>query len=167
MPSTLTPCTRSPMATASLTSSALPSVALWASGPRTSRETSTGSCVGNSISRSNLWSKNSQINETVNVLLPHELWAFVWLEQLHTARERFCGEPGALATFWAKTKDNDEEWLQAHPCKSMIDSDPLRCVPIRLWGDDAPIGKHGRELRCMSWTSAVCSLESLASKIAI
>ena len=103
----------------------------------------------------------------IAILLPHEMWSFMWMHNPEAARIRFLGGPGDLETFWAKTKANNDEWLQAHPCKEMVDLDPLHCVPIRLWGDDAPIGKHGRDLRCMSWCSSVCHLESLASKIAI
>ena len=27
-------------------------------------------------------------------------------------------------------------------------------IPIRVWGDDAPVGKHGRAIKTISWASA-------------
>ena len=41
------------------------------------------------------------------------------------------------------------------------------CVPIRLWGDDAPVGKNGLAARCMSWSYAVVRLEAMWSKLGI
>ena len=105
----------------------------------------------------------------IAVLLPHEMWAFMWHEYPETARQRFLGGPDDLSTFWSKTMASDcnAEWLSCHPCIEMLHACPHLMVPLRLWGDDAPMGKHGREVRVMSWCSCLCRLESMSAKIAM
>ena len=102
---------------------------------------------------------------SVAVALPHELFSDLWTQHPNVARKRFSGEPGELLSFWDAAMVNNEPWFENHPLKSVAIGEPLKCIPIRLWGDDAPIAKRGRQCRAFSWTSAVVRLESLHCKM--
>ena len=103
----------------------------------------------------------------VSMLLPHELWAALWTHE-SKAREVFLGQEGSCRMCWQSVADNKEEWYMEHPLRDHIQRDPDHHVPLRLWGDDAPITKNsGRTIRTMSMSSCVVFLQSFKSKLAI
>ena len=85
------------------------------------------------------------------ILLPHELFADMMCTPGDRGYDHLLGKAGTLQEFWDLQKDQD--WFQAHPLRDTLGGQ--HDVPIRLWGDDRPLGKN-RELRTLTWTSAVC-----------
>ena len=104
---------------------------------------------------------------TVDLLLPHELWAWMWRAYPAHAKTTFVGQDSDLVKLWEMTLEHNPDKLADHPALDLIRSRPQRCVPIRLWGDDAPLGKKGRGLRALSWSSATVVGESMRCKMPI
>ena len=106
----------------------------------------------------------SGVNILVLVLLPHELFAAIWDKNYEKASARFIGGY-AVQDVWRIAKNGEEAWFLEHPLKSAILGNPDLHVPVRVWGDDAPVGKHGRAVRAVSWAPAAVRGEALQSKL--
>ena len=81
----------------------------------------------------------------VAIILPHEL-----LGDLSRGfpTSKFFGAPSEREQYWKAQEAAGEEWFQRHPLHQMcVGSSQGTCIPIRIWGDDAPMGKHGRCVR--------------------
>lgn len=87
-----------------------------------------------------------------SILLPHELFAEMMSSPGGHGYDHLLGSPGTLEEFW--DLHTDQDWFQAHPLRDTLGGQ--HDVPIRLWGDDRPLGKN-RELRTLTWCSAVGS----------
>ena len=81
----------------------------------------------------------------VNVLLPRELFAVLWRRFPEKAHLRFIGGD-AVRILWRIAHEAEETWFMEHPLKSEVLERPDLHVPVRVWGDDAPVGKHGRSI---------------------
>ena len=81
----------------------------------------------------------------LDVVLPHELWAWLWLEYPSQAMTTFVGNTSDLVELWKMTLEHNPKKLEHHPALDLIKSKPESCIPIRVWGDDAPLGKRGKK----------------------
>ena len=101
------------------------------------------------------------------LILPHEIFSDLWTHHPEQAMARTVGDHNMLLEFWRTNAQAAEEWYRLHPLRPVVEQRPGTCVPIRLWGDDAPVGKHGRACRVMSWSSPIVRLPGMQSKMAI
>ena len=99
----------------------------------------------------------------VNIILPHELFGLLWWEHASIAEQRMIG-PDLVREFWQIEADCDEPFFTHHPMRDEILADMSAYMPIRVWGDDTPGGKHGRGIRTLSWASAATREEAMKSK---
>ena len=74
------------------------------------------------------------------ILLPHELFADMMCTPGDRGYDHLLGKPGTLQEFWDLQRDQD--WFQAHPLRDTLGGQ--HDIPIRLWGDDRPLGKKTR-----------------------
>ena len=79
----------------------------------------------------------------------------------------FVGNTSDLVELWKMTLEHNPKKLEHHPALDLIKSKPESCIPIRVWGDDAPLGKRGRGIRAVSWSSASVVGESIRCKMPI
>ena len=86
----------------------------------------------------------SDPNSVVKIfmVLPHELFATLW-EHTDVAEQRMIGGE-CVRSFWQIASDCAEPFFKNHPMKAAILADMNSHIPIRVWGGDAPVGKHGR-----------------------
>ena len=101
--------------------------------------------------------------QTVHLILPHELFGALWWEREHVAEQRLIGMD-CVNEFWQIAFDSNEPFYANHPMAAEIKASPNSHIPIRLWGDDAPVGRHGRAIRTISWASAATRGEAMKSK---
>ena len=86
------------------------------------------------------------------VLYPHELWAHVSQDSQRFNEVFMPTDPEELRVFWQTVKD--EVWMMEHPLRFQILASPMSCVPILIYGDEAPMGKLGKRLLRMGlWYS--------------
>ena len=99
----------------------------------------------------------------VGVILPHELFAMI----LHyeAAHLMFGGvHRSTQSEYWGMVERNGEDWWRRHPLREKVLRDPARALGVRLWGDDAPVGKKGRQIRVVSWAGVACKVSADVSK---
>ncbi len=88
--------------------------------------------------------------------LPHELFAKL-SECPELLAELLTGPPGNLDAFWRSTAET--QWCQRHPLPE-IHTNPGRCVPIGLHGDDAGVFGNQKVL-VLTWGSVARELLTL------
>ena len=85
------------------------------------------------------------------VLLPHDFLDLLWSVDEHRFRE-LMGSDGGLRDFWKQTLDRNPAWFRRHPARQIVEMQPHRVIPVRLFGDDASIAKTGkRKLLVQFW----------------
>eukprot|EP00969_Alexandrium_andersonii_P113230 5004348-Alexandrium_andersonii.AAC.1 len=89
----------------------------------------------------------------IAVLLPHELFSELWTCYPELAASVLIGKPADLRDYWAMAASTHEDWLEGHPLRNSALARPLLTIPVRLWGDDAPVGEQHRACRTMCWAS--------------
>jgi hypothetical protein len=104
----------------------------------------------------------------VAIIPPHELLGELSrVFPVDLARKLF-GTPSEREQYWKAQEAAGEEWFQRHPLRHMcVGSSSGRCIPIRIWGDDAPMGKNGRSVRSSCWSSVTNKSADHASKFLI
>ena len=103
---------------------------------------------------------------TVAVILPHEWFAELLLRWPRQA-EKLLGSAHERGQFWAAMDTASEEWFDVHPLKQYARQFPHACMPIRVWGDDAPTGESrhaNRSIRTACWSAATTKSSSLTSR---
>ena len=86
------------------------------------------------------------------VLYPHEMWAFLSEDTTRFQNVFMPSDPHELHTFWEKVRN--EVWMQEHPLRFLVWDEPTKCIPILIYGDEAPMGKLGKRLLRMGlWYS--------------
>ena len=94
-------------------------------------------------------------------LLPHEVF-----ESLSGFPELFelllTGPPGALSEFWRHSSRT--LWHQRHPIDA-VRSQPAKCVPVGIHGDDASVYGQSNSVLILTWGSVVQELVTLDSRI--
>ena len=93
-------------------------------------------------------------NTTAAMVLPHE-----WFGAMMTAEKDYMlkllgGGPTETQQWWDLAEESCPQWWSSHPMRSKILQHKSLYIPIRLWGDDAPMGKKGkRSVLVVAWTS--------------
>ena len=97
-----------------------------------------------------------ELDASIPILLPHELVHGIWCASPQAFETRFVGDRGAdgLREFW--NRNIDDPWVLAHPSLADIRKKPEACIPVRIWGDDAPLGRS-RSMMCVQCCSVMCS----------
>ena len=86
------------------------------------------------------------------VLYPHETWAFLSEDPTRFQTVFMPSDPNELHTFLEKVRN--EVWMQEHPLRFLVWDEPMKCIPILIYGDEAPMGKLGKRLLRMGlWYS--------------
>ena len=104
-------------------------------------------------------------NKTFGLILPHELFSHASAYNRAAFGTRFIGD-NTLA-FWRACEQHLPPWWAEHPLRPTVNCDPMKHLPARIHGDDAPMGKHGRSVLVLSWGTIGCRLESLHAKMLI
>ena len=103
----------------------------------------------------------------VAIILPHELLGEL-ANRFPDCASRFFGASSEREQYWAAVEAAGEEWFQPHPLRrTCVGSHSGRCIPIRIWGDDAPMGKRGRNVRSVCWSSATNKSADMPSRFLI
>ena len=104
----------------------------------------------------------------VAIVLPHELLGELSRVFPVDVAWKLFGTPSEREQYWKAQEAAGEEWFQRHPLHQMcVGSSSGKCIPIRIWGDDAPMGKHGRCVRSACWSSVTNKSADHASKFLI
>ena len=99
----------------------------------------------------------------VDTLPPHEL--FHAIGDAGLAHELLVGNETELEEYWERSKTS--AWYRAHPGRHLVERHPRKCIPVRIWGDDAAATKD-KSLYCLSVSSVVTlHLASLFSRMLI
>ena len=86
------------------------------------------------------------------VLYPHELWAYLSQDAQRFDEVFMPRDPEEVKIFWEQVKD--ETWMAEHPLRFRVAESPMTCIPILIYGDEAPMGKLGKRLLRMGlWYS--------------
>ena len=100
-------------------------------------------------------------NTTAAMVLPHE-----WFGAMMTAEKDYMlkllgGGPTETQQWWDLAEESCPQWWSSHPMRSKILQHKSLYIPIRLWGDDAPMGKKGkRSVLAVAWTGCFGSGEA-------
>ena len=91
---------------------------------------------------------------TQHMLLPHELFAYMWENKRNAFVEFVQGPPGQIEGFWTEMADSPQ--LAAHPLRLEPDYQHT-AIPIAIHGDGVPVTGVGK-----SWSKS-CDIYSWAS----
>ena len=95
------------------------------------------------------------------VLLPHELVNGMYQLSEADFQSRFVCSESLLSEFWAH--HSSERWFHSHPARDKIMQEPGRSIPLRLFGDEAPMSKSQGVL-LFAFCSSICRLPSWLSR---
>ena len=99
----------------------------------------------------------------VGVILPHELFAM--LLKYKADHLMFGGDGRSTQLeYWNMVERNGEDWWRRHPFREKVLRNPTRALGVRLWGDDAPVGKHCRQIRVVTWAGVACNVSANVAK---
>ena len=86
-----------------------------------------------------------------HILLPHELFAYMWHSQREAFNQFILGPPGHIEGFWKAMEGNPQ--LAGHPIR-LEDNFHKHTIPLSLHGDGVPITGVGK-----SWSKS-CDIYS-------
>ena len=96
--------------------------------------------------------------QSAGMILPHEWFGGMLSSNADIFLKLLGGGPSLTQQWWDLAEEGQPEWWSSHPLRRQILSSPTRYIPIRLWGDDAPIGKRSRRsVSAVTWTGCVAS----------
>jgi len=73
------------------------------------------------------------IVKEVHMLLPHELFAQLYLHRAHDFA-KFFGTSARRSAYWTSLSDTD--WFKGHPGRTLLETKPHMVCPVSLHGDD-------------------------------
>ena len=95
-------------------------------------------------------------------LLPHEAFSMVYDFDANKFRAamgvRLCDQ------YWRQMAATGDDWYIAHPLRARIESARELAIPLRIFGDDAPVGKN-RGVRLFHTLSATSREPTINSRV--
>ena len=76
------------------------------------------------------------------MLYPHDIVSTIWRTSPGKFEELFIGPEGneGVEKFW--NTHRYEEWFLEHPNIADIEHEPSKCLPVKMWGDKAPVTRN-------------------------
>ena len=87
------------------------------------------------------------------MILPHEWFGAMMTANMDYMLKLLGGRPSEAQQWWDLAEEGRPQWWSSHPMRRKILDNKSLYIPIRLWGDDAPLGKKcKRSVHAVAWT---------------